>query len=194
MPFRPLILLFHPYLPRLRRNAHVRTPWMRTELVAVQVGACLECVNVSSPLHQWRRFVHTKASRMCKDSKSRPLPALAFRRTQGRHLANRSDRGRSLRSTTLLEINPNADSVELGLSSSLPCAFQKSIALILVITRHGYRSPYVVYPLPLTMIQTTRITLDLPSPSTRHVKAGSHRPILLRVWRHEHLWTASISE
>src|SRR6266478_6102223 len=199
MPFRPLIFLFHPCLPRLRRNAHVKTPWMRTELVAMQLGAYPESVNVSSPLHQWRRFVHTKASKMCKGTKSRPLPALGFRRTQARHLANRSERGRSLRSTTLLEIHPNADFVELGLSSSPPCAFQTAIALILAINRHGYRSQYAVCPLPLTMIPITRTMPDLPSPSSspRHARAGSRhpmRPLLIRVRRHEHLWIASNSE
>jgi len=172
---------------------------MRTVLVAMQVGAYQESVNVSSLLHQWRRFVHTKEPKMWRGPKSPPLPTLAFLRTQGRHLANLSERGRSLRSITLLEIHPNADSAELGLSSSLKCALQKAIALILAINRHVYRSPYVVYPPHLTMIHLTRITLDLPTPSPRtcHARIGSQHPmqlLLLQVRCHEHLWIVSISE
>lgn len=165
---------------------------MRTELVAMQMGA-YGSVNVSSPLHQWRQFVHTKASKMNKDSKSRPAPALG--QTQGRHPASRSEHVRSLRSIALLEIYPNADSVESGLSNSLPCALQTVIALILAaINRHGCLSPHAGSPTPLTTTQTTKVSPNLPS--MRHAKTESRHPmqlLLLRGQRHEQLWTVSIS-
>jgi len=196
MPIRPLIFLFHPpCLPRLRRNVHERILWMRTKLVAMQMGAYREFVNVSSPLHQWRQSVPTKASKMLESLKSRLLLAPAIGQTQGRHPAIRSEHVRSLRSITLLEIYPIADSVELGLSSSLPCALQIAIALILAINRHGCLSPHAGSPAPMTTTQTTLVTVHLPS--MRHAKAGIRRPMqqqLLRGQRHEHLWTVSNSE
>lgn len=167
---------------------------MRTDLVAMQMGAYQESVNVLSPLHQWRQFVPTKASKMREGSKSRLLLALAIGQTQGRHPAIRSEHVRSLRSITLLEIYPIADSVELGLSSSLPCALQIAIALIVAINRHGCLSPYAGSLTPMTTTQTTRVTLYLPS--MRHAKAGIRpmQPLLLRGQRHEHPWTVSNSE
>jgi len=168
---------------------------MRTELVAVQVGACPEFVNVSSPLHQWQRFVPTIASRMYEMLKGRRIFALADRRTQGNHLSHRSELGRSPRSTTLLEIHPNADFAESGLSSSLLCALQTAIALILAIVRRWSQSPFVESPPPLTMIQLLKTTLDHPNtchprPVSRH--RTQSRPLLDRL--REYLCIVSISE
>src|SRR5712671_784219 len=189
---RPLFLLFHPYLRRPRRNGRVRTPWTRTGLVAMQVGACPEFGNVSSPRHQWQRFVPTKASKMYEELKDRLLLALAYRQTRRSHLANRSEHGRSPRSITLPEIFLNADSAELGPSSSPPCGLQTTMALIMTINHHGSLSPSVAFPLPLTVIQVSRTTANHPRTCIAKTESRHRMQSLPPLGQHHgHLWTVS---
>jgi len=192
---RPLFLLFHPCLRRPRRNGRVRTLWTRTGLVAMQVGACPEFGNVSSPRHQWQRFVPTKASNMNEELKDRLLLALAYRQARGSHLANHLERDRSPRSTTLPEISLIADSAELGPSSSPPCGLQRAIALIMTVNRHGILSPPVAFPPPLTMIQVSRTTVNLPSTCVAKAESRHRMQSLPPLGQHHgHLWIVSISE
>jgi len=192
---RPLFLLFHPCLRRPRRNGRVRTPWTRTGLVAMQVGACPEFGNVSSPRHQWQRFVPTKALKMNEELKDRLLLALAYQQTRGSHLENRSERGRSPRSTTPPEIFLNEDSAELGPSSSPPCGLQTATVLIMAINHHGSLSPSVAFPPPLTMIQVSRITANRPNTCIAKAESRHRMHPLPRLGQHHgHLWTVSISE